>query len=105
MVQYGQIWFKIVHIGPEWFQTCPKWFKRVQKGPIWSNMVQICLKIHPIGSGITRSPGLVFISANFALLQGFSKNPPSGLILSISRNVRMFVCLCVCVYVTLSHSV
>ena len=44
------------------FQTCPRGYKRVQKGPIWSNMVnmaKICLKNLPNGSGITRSPGML----------------------------------------------
>ena len=35
------------------------------------------------------------------LLPKFSKHRPSGLILSISRNVHMFVCLFVCLCVCL----
>ena len=35
----------------------------------------------------------------------FSKNRPSGPIHSVSRNIRMFVSLLVCLFVTLSHSV
>ena len=54
----------MVQNGPKCFKTCPKCPKRVQKGQLWSNSDQICIKNHQNGSGITRSPGLVFTQPN-----------------------------------------
>ena len=82
MVSYDPIGSKMVQNCSELFQTCPNLSKTVQKGPIWSNMILICLKYHPIGSGITRSPCLVLnpqLKRDFCILYFILKKIICGL--------------------------
>ena len=65
-VQYGLKWSSSVPNGPKWSKKIDHTFNRMvfitrfNLVLVWSKIVKNFTKSHPNGSGITRSPGLVY---------------------------------------------